>query len=51
MDAVVLLGLLVVGVVVLTPVARRLGVPQPVLLTVYGILLATVPGAVPRAAS
>ncbi len=39
-----LLGLLIVGVVVLTPVSRRLGVPQPVLLTVYGILLAAVPG-------
>lgn len=44
MDAVVLLGLLVLGVVVLTPVADRTGVPQPVLLTVYGLLLGLVPG-------
>ena len=43
MDAVALLGLLVLGVVVLTPVADRIGVPQPVLLTVYGLLLALVP--------
>ena len=35
-----LLGLLVLGVVVLTPVAERIGVPQPVLLTVYGLALA-----------
>ena len=39
-----LLGLLVLGVVVLTPVADRIGVPQPVLLTVYGLVLAVVPG-------
>src|SRR3954468_13017343 len=43
-DAVVLMGLLVLGVVVLTPVADRVGVPQPVLLTVYGIILGFVPG-------
>ena len=39
-----LLGLLILGVVVLTPVADRTGVPQPVLLTVYGLALAAVPG-------
>ncbi|WP_164704500.1 Na+/H+ antiporter [Blastococcus litoris] len=44
MDAVVLLGLLVLGVVVLTPVADRIGVPQPVLLTVFGIALGFAPG-------
>src|SRR3982751_1408773 len=43
-DAVVLLGLLVLGVVVLTPVADRIGVPQPVLLTVFGIALGFLPG-------
>jgi len=43
MDAVVLLGLLVLGVIVLTPVADRVGVPQPVLLTVYGLVLGLVP--------
>ncbi|WP_432501232.1 cation:proton antiporter [Kineococcus arenarius] len=42
-DAVVLLGLLVLGIVVLTPLAGRIGVPQPVVLTVYGLLLALVP--------
>jgi monovalent cation/hydrogen antiporter len=42
-DATVLLGLLVLGVVILTPVADRIGVPQPVLLTVYGIVLGAVP--------
>lgn len=44
MDAVMLLGLLVLGVVVLTPVAERTGVPQPVLLTLYGLGVAVVPG-------
>src|SRR3954447_17501103 len=44
MDAVVLLGLLVLGVVVLTPLADRIGVPQPVLLTVYGVVLGLLPG-------
>ncbi len=38
-----LLGLLVLGIVVLTPLAGRIGVPQPVVLTVYGLLLALVP--------
>jgi Na+/H+ antiporter len=44
MSAVVLLGLLVLGVVALTPVADRMGVPQPVLVTVYGLVLGLVPG-------
>ncbi|MGQ7294978.1 Na+/H+ antiporter [Quadrisphaera sp. KR29] len=43
MDAVALLGLLVLGLVVLTPTADRIGVPQPVLLTVYGLVLGLVP--------
>ena len=43
MEAVALLGLLVLGVVVLTPVADRIGVPQPVLLTVYGLLVGLLP--------
>ncbi|GAA2001915.1 Na+/H+ antiporter [Nakamurella flavida] len=43
MNAVALLGLLVLGVVVLTPVADRVGVPQPVLLTVYGLVLGVLP--------
>ncbi|MEZ0493979.1 cation:proton antiporter [Kineococcus sp. TBRC 1896] len=43
MDVVALLALLVLGIVVLTPLAARLGVPQPVVLTVYGLLLALVP--------
>src|SRR3954452_12978588 len=43
MDAVALLGLLVLGLVVLTPLAERIGVPQPVLLTIYGLLLGLAP--------
>jgi CPA1 family monovalent cation:H+ antiporter len=42
-DAVSLLGLLVLGVVVLTPVADRIGVPQPVLITIYGLVLGLLP--------
>src|SRR4051812_33208881 len=42
-DAVGLLGLLVLGLVVLTPVADRIGVPQPVLLTIYGLGLGGLP--------
>jgi hypothetical protein len=38
-----LLGLLVLGVVVLTPVAERIGVPQPILLTLYGLALGLIP--------
>jgi monovalent cation/hydrogen antiporter len=43
-DVVGLLGLLVLGVVVLTPIADRVGVPQPILLTIYGLALGAVPG-------
>jgi CPA1 family monovalent cation:H+ antiporter len=43
-DALGLLGLLLLGVVVLTPVAERIGVPQPILLTIYGLTLGLVPG-------
>ena len=44
MDDVVLIGALVIGVVVLTPMADWLRVPQPVLLTIFGLVLALVPG-------
>lgn len=44
MTAIFLLGLLVFGVVVLTPVSDRIGVPQPVVLTIYGLLLGVIPG-------
>ena len=43
MDMVALLGLLTLGLVVLTPVADRINVPQPVLLTVYGLVLGLIP--------
>jgi monovalent cation/hydrogen antiporter len=43
-EVVGLLGLLVLGVVVLTPVADRVGVPQPILLTLYGLVLGMIPG-------
>ncbi|MEW1955972.1 cation:proton antiporter [Kineococcus sp. NPDC059986] len=43
MDVVVLLGLLLLGIVVLTPLAGRVGVPQPIALTLFGLLLALVP--------
>lgn len=43
MNALSLLGLLVLGLVVLTPAADRIGVPQPVLLTIYGLVLGLVP--------
>lgn len=41
---VALLGALVAGVIVLTPVSDRLRVPQPILLLVYGLALALLPG-------
>ena len=44
MDVVALVGLLVLGIVVGTPLAARTGVPQPVLLVLYGLGLALVPG-------
>lgn len=43
MDNVVLVAVLLVGVVVLTPLSDRIGVPQPVLLTIFGLCLATLP--------
>src|SRR4051794_484776 len=43
MDSVELLGVLVAAVVVLTPLSDRIGVPQPVVLTVFGLALAMVP--------
>ncbi len=44
MDTAALAALLVAGVVALTPLSDRLRVPQPVLLTVFGLALALVPG-------
>ena len=44
MSSVVLAALLLAGIVVLTPVADRVKVPLPVLLTVYGLLLPVLPG-------
>ena len=44
MGELLLLGALLVGIVVLTPVSDRLSVPQPVLLTVFGLGVALVPG-------
>lgn len=44
MNAIGVLGLLVLGVIVLTPVADRIAVPQPVLLTIYGLVLGVIPG-------
>lgn len=40
----ILLAALIAGIVVLTPVADRLRVPQPILLLLYGLVLALVPG-------
>ena len=42
MDGVALGVLLVVGVVASTPAAEKLRVPQPVLLTIFGLVLAFV---------
>ena len=44
MDELLLLGTLLAGVIVLTPVSDRVNVPQPVLLTVFGLGVALVPG-------
>ncbi len=38
-----MLGLLVLGVIVLTPLSDRIGVPQPVVLTIYGLVLGVLP--------
>ncbi len=35
---------LLAGIVALTPLSDRVGVPQPVLLTIFGLVLALVPG-------
>ena len=43
MDGVALIAVLLVGVVLLTPVSDRIGVPQPVLLTIFGLGLAALP--------
>lgn len=43
MSDILALGLLVLGVIVLTPAADRWGVPQPVLLTIYGLALGLIP--------
>ena len=44
MTTAALAALLLAGIVVLTPVADRVKVPLPVLLTVYGLLLPVLPG-------
>ena len=38
-----LLAMLIAGIVVLTPVADRLRVPQPIALLIYGLVLALIP--------
>ncbi|MFZ2012357.1 MAG: Na+/H+ antiporter [Nocardioides sp.] len=43
MDSFVFIAILLVGVVVLTPLADGVGVPQPVLLTIFGLCLAALP--------
>ncbi|MEJ7650419.1 MAG: Na+/H+ antiporter [Nakamurella sp.] len=43
MDVLALVVALVIGVVVLTPLADAIRIPQPVLLTVFGLLLALLP--------
>ena len=43
MDGFVLLVVLLLGVVVLTPLAQRFGIPQPVVLTIFGLILAALP--------
>lgn len=47
MDGLVLALVVVVGIIVLTPLADRIRVPQPVLLTIFGLLLAWVTPANP----
>ena len=44
MTTAALAALLLAGIVVLTPVADRVKVPLPVLLTVYGLMLPVLPG-------
>lgn len=40
----VLVAALIVGIIVLTPASGRLRVPQPIVLLIYGLLLALIPG-------
>ena len=44
MDQAALAAIVLTGVIVLTAVAGKVGVPQPILLMVFGIVLALVPG-------
>ncbi|HZJ39589.1 MAG TPA: Na+/H+ antiporter, partial [Demequina sp.] len=44
MTTALLIGALLAGIVFLTPLADRLRVPLPVLLTVFGLLLPLLPG-------
>ena len=44
MSTLMTVAALLVGIIVLTPVADRVRVPQPVLLTLFGLLLALFPG-------
>ena len=44
MPTLLLIATVLVGVVILTPVANRLQVPYPVLLTVFGLVLPILPG-------
>jgi Na+/H+ antiporter len=44
MSTIALWGLIVAGIVVLTPLADRVRVPLPVLLTLFGIVLPLLPG-------
>ena len=43
MDSFALIAVLFLGVVALTPLSDRFGVPQPVLLTIFGLCLAQLP--------
>ncbi len=43
MDSFALIAVLLVGVVVLTPLSDRVGVPQPVVLTIFGLGLGALP--------
>lgn len=44
MSSLALWGVVIAGLVVLTPLADRIRVPQPVLLTIFGLALPLVPG-------
>ena len=43
MDSFALIAVFLVGVVVLTPLSDRIKVPQPVALTIFGLVLASFP--------